>query len=191
MVYSLLFSMAGAPMIVYGDEIGMENTPIPKGDIKDPAEQDRDPQRTPMQWTEGPNAGFTEGTPWVNINSNNALVNVAMEGEDPDSMLSLYRRIIELRSRERALSVGPFRPIGTEGDMFAFILEDPDSERRFLVVVNPGHDAGVYEVPSRYRMEGEVVLGSDRGMEGRKVGMEIGLSGDQGIIALLHRPHLA
>jgi alpha-glucosidase len=69
----------------------------------------RDPERTPMQWDDGPHAGFTTGTPWLPLADDFRQVNVACERDDPASMLALCRRLIELRRTEPALTIGAWR----------------------------------------------------------------------------------
>ena len=68
----LLLTLRGTPTLYYGDEIGMQDVPIPPERVQDPFEKNvpgiglgRDPERTPMQWNAAPNAGFTDGTPWL------------------------------------------------------------------------------------------------------------------------------
>ena len=100
----------------YGEEIGMANNdPKRKEDVQDPQgrrgwpkEIGRDGERTPMQWSDGANAGFTTGKPWLPIGPNFKTHNVATETADPNSILSLYRRMIALRRDETALREGKY-----------------------------------------------------------------------------------
>ena len=96
----------------YGDELGMCDVPIAPDQVQDPFEKNvpgmglgRDPERTPMQWSAAPNAGFTlpQNKPWLPIAADVATVNVEAEQADPKSMLTLYRRLIALRRAERLL----------------------------------------------------------------------------------------
>src|SRR3712207_4966705 len=68
----------------------------------------RDNARTPMQWDSSPHAGFTAGTPWLAVNPNHTDINAGAQRADPDSVLSHYRRLIELRHREPAVVHGDF-----------------------------------------------------------------------------------
>src|SRR5256885_13644973 len=93
----LLLTLRGTPTIYQGEEIGMEDVPIPTQAVCDPWEKDgpglglgRDPERTPMQWDASGNAGFTRGDPWLPLSSDHAIVNVQRQRGDPHSMLSLY-----------------------------------------------------------------------------------------------------
>src|SRR5688500_7530759 len=111
----LLLTLRGTPTMYYGDEIGMTDVPIPPPLVQHPFEKNvpgmglgRDPERTPMQWDDGPNAGFAPpgATPWLPLAEDYRTVNVARQREDPKSLLTLYRRLIQLRRAEAALSVG-------------------------------------------------------------------------------------
>ena len=111
----LLLTLRGTPMLYYGDEIGMHDGDIPPEHVYDPMEKNRpgqglgrDPERTPMQWDRSPNAGFCPpGTePWLPIPADYQQINVAVEREDPHSLLTLTRRLIELRCSTPALTTG-------------------------------------------------------------------------------------
>jgi len=137
----LLLTLRGTPTMYYGDEIGMRDVPIPAGQVQDPFEKNvpglglgRDPVRTPMQWAATANAGFSFATPWLPIAADYRAVNVAVQREDAMSMLSLYRRLIELRRTEAALSVGSYAALPTGEDVMAYIRKA--GECRFLIVLN-------------------------------------------------------
>lgn len=139
----LLLTLRGTPTLYYGDEIGMHDVPIPADRVQDPFEKNvpglglgRDPERTPMQWTGERGAGFTSGGPWLPIAADYQTTNVAVEKTTPTSLLSLYRRLIELRRGEPALSVGEFAPLPAEGDLIAYVRKA--GERRLLIVLNLG-----------------------------------------------------
>lgn len=111
----LLLTLRGTPFLYYGDELGMKQTDISTTDRKDPWGANveylsRDGERTPMQWNAGPNAGFTgpEGTPWLPIGGDYETVNVETELGDPDSMLNMYRRLLDVRRESEALNHGSF-----------------------------------------------------------------------------------
>lgn len=71
----------------------------------------RDNARTPMQWTSGPQAGFTTGTPWLGVNSNHTRINVEAQRNEPDSVRSFWKRMIALRADHRVLIEGEFQPL--------------------------------------------------------------------------------
>jgi alpha-glucosidase len=113
---TILFATRGTALFYYGDEIGMVTTPpTRKQDVKDPIgitgwpeEKGRDGERTPMQWNDGPNAGFTSAgvKPWLPIPASYKTVNVKNEVMDFDSMLNWYKQLIELRRSNTALRDG-------------------------------------------------------------------------------------
>jgi alpha-glucosidase len=91
----------------------MHNVPIPADLVRDPREKQepnlglgRDPVRTPMQWDASPNAGFTAGTPWLPLSEDWRTANVAALAEEPNSMLNLHRRLLELRRTRPSLNLG-------------------------------------------------------------------------------------
>jgi alpha-glucosidase len=117
--------LPGMPVMYYGDEIGMEDAVIPPELTKDKFERTgdsggRDPERTPMQWDDSPLAGFTNVTPWLPIGQNSAKKNVVSELHDPDSWLSLYRALLELR-KDPVLQRGTFKVVACDsGYVLAF-----------------------------------------------------------------------
>jgi alpha-glucosidase len=139
----LLLTLRGTPTLYNGDEIGMQDGNITNEQIQDPWERrvpglglGRDPCRTPMQWSAEPSAGFTSGRPWLPISGDFAANNVASQSADPDSMLSLYKRLIELRSLEPPLSVGSYREIVATPELLVF--ERRQQTRCMIVALNFG-----------------------------------------------------
>lgn len=139
----LLLTLRGTPTIYYGDEIGLADVAIPPEKVQDPRELrepglglGRDPVRTPMPWDGGLNAGFTSGEPWLPLNPDWPVLNVAAQDGDPASMLSLYRRLLALRRSQPALSVGDFALVHADGDVLAY--ERRHGEARVLLALNLG-----------------------------------------------------
>ena len=192
----LLLTLRGTPTMYYGDEIGMRDVPIPPGRVQDPFEKNvpgiglgRDPERTPMQWDAGPNAGFAPpgATPWLPIADDYATVNVAAQREDPGSMLALTRRLITLRRAEPALSVGAYEPVDAGQDVVAYLRTDPATGRRFLVVLNLASHPHMFwpKTPGGAAPAGKVVLSTHPDREGVPTGAEIPLRADEGLIVAL------
>jgi alpha-glucosidase len=135
----ILMTLRGMPFIYNGDELGMADTPVPPERRRDPLgntpgfEPGRDPQRTPMQWDNGPNGGFTTGAPWLPVGDAEAT-NAAVQTGDPGSMLSLYRDLIRARRSSAALRRGSYRSIDAGPGIFAY-LRETDGER-VLVAAN-------------------------------------------------------
>jgi alpha-glucosidase len=138
----LLLTLRGTPTCYYGDELGMQNVPIPLELIHDPPgkehpEHSRDPARTPMQWDSSPNAGFCPpGTePWLPLAADYRQVNVAAEREDPHSLLALTRRLIELRRSALALTTGSYHSIeGVPDGCFVYLRQS--NSQRYLIALN-------------------------------------------------------
>ena len=119
----LLLTLRGTPTCYYGDELGMENVSIPAEKIQDPPAINqpeiahivgRDPERTPMQWDDSPNAGFASPDVkelWLPLDSNYKEINVASELNDPRSTLNFYRKLLAYRKSTPALQIGSYRSI--------------------------------------------------------------------------------
>jgi alpha-glucosidase len=122
---AMYLTLRGTPIMYYGEEIGMSNNdPKKKEDVKDPigktgwpAEIGRDGERTPMQWNDSPNAGFTAGSPWLPVPPTYKTYNVATEENDPHSIFSFYKRLLSLRKETPAL---------LDGDYTALNQDDPN-----------------------------------------------------------------
>jgi alpha-glucosidase len=185
----LLLTLRGTPTIYYGDEIGMHDVEIPADRVKDPTERrnpgmgmGRDSCRTPMQWDRGPGAGFSEVEPWLPLAPDYRELNVETERDDPRSMLTLVRRLIELRRNEEALSLGDYYPVNAEGDLLAFLREA--GGKRFLVTLNLGRrEAELLPAPSPWR--GVIVCSTHQDRDGAPVDGGVGLAENEGVIVRL------
>ena len=112
----LYLTLRGTPIMYYGEEIGMENNdPKSKDDVKDPIgklgwpkEKGRDGERTPMQWDDTTNAGFSKSKPWLPVPASYKTHNVATELKDPNSILSFYKQVLALRHANHALLDGQY-----------------------------------------------------------------------------------
>ncbi len=180
----LLLTLRGTPTLYQGDEIGMENVPVPPERVQDPVEKavpgfGRDPQRTPMQWDASPNAGFATGIPWLPLGADYKQRNVAVQREDSRSILSLYRRLIAFRQSQPALMVGSYRPLPADGDLLAYFREHEG--KRFLVVLNLGHEPQAFALPEG-AASGRVVVCTDIDREEEKVHGSLQLRGDEGLV---------
>ncbi|MFL5382428.1 MAG: alpha-amylase family glycosyl hydrolase [Longimicrobiaceae bacterium] len=184
----LLLTLRGTPTLYYGDEIGMTDVPVPPERVQDPWERNvpgmglgRDPERTPMQWSAAPKAGFTAGTPWLPVAADYRETNVETQRCDPESMLALHHRLIALRRAEPALSIGSWAPVDAEGDVLAYLREHGGA--RFLVALNLGHE------PASLAFDGagEVVLSTDVARKEDVVRDRVELRGDEGVVVRLSR----
>ena len=120
---ALYLTFPGIPYIYYGEEIGMVGAK-PDEFI-----------RTPMQWSDEPNAGFTSGSPWIRVNNNYPTYNVLVEQEDPESLLNWYKQLIAIRNQEPALRLGDYKSIiSSASSVMAFLRHYQDES--IMVVVN-------------------------------------------------------
>lgn len=135
-IATILFATRGTALFYYGDEIGMVTTPpTRKEDVKDPIgltgwpkEKGRDGERTPMQWDDGPNAGFTaDGVkPWLPIPSSYKTVNVKNQVMEFNSMLNWYKQLIGLRRSVPALRDGKNIMLNTgDSNVLSWLRQTP------------------------------------------------------------------
>ena len=155
------FMLKGLPFIYQGQEIGMENMKFNSiEDVDDVSTLDeyqvalnaglgeeeafrrvaafsRDNARTPMQWTDGKNAGFTEGTPWLRVNPNCSRINVKDQEKNAGSVLSFYKKLTALRKAEEykeTVVYGEFVPyLEQEKNLIGYFRE---GEKKLLVLAN-------------------------------------------------------
>ncbi|MGB8010606.1 MAG: alpha-glucosidase [Terriglobales bacterium] len=144
----MYLTLRGTPVMYYGEELGMENNdPVRKEDVKDPIgvagwpkEKGRDGERTPMQWNDSPNAGFSQATPWLPVPASYKTHNVAGELKDPDSVLQFYRRLLALRHHEPALLDGDYVALNPDNPNVLSYLRRYKNEA-VLVVLNMSNTA--------------------------------------------------
>jgi oligo-1,6-glucosidase len=95
----------------------------------------RDNGRTPFQWNASPNAGFTTGTPWINVNPNYKTINVAVEEKDPNSCLNYFKKLVQLRNTHTTLVYGKYTLLDKNNDqVYAYTRED--AAGKFLILLN-------------------------------------------------------
>ena len=181
----MLHLQRGTPYIYQGEELGMTNVPFADiGDFRDIESlnhyaeavqlrgaapeavlaalrvMSRDNARTPVQWSAGPNAGFTTGVPWIPVNPNFRRINAAVAARRPAVGVRALPRAHRLRHSERAISHGSFELVLREHPtVFAYLRTLPD--RQVLVLANLSGTDAAYELPDAEDWEeAEPVLGN-------------------------------
>ncbi|GGL89428.1 alpha-glucosidase [Nakamurella endophytica] len=185
---TVLHLQRGTPYVYQGEEIGMTNADLASpADLRDiesinflraatlsgvDAEAalaavrpvGRDNARTPMQWDDGPEAGFTTGTPWIPVNRNHDRINAAAQRGRAGSVFEHYRALIELRHREPVVAVGDWTHLPVDpGHVFAFRRAHAGDQ--LLVVANLGDDAVRVSLPAG-SVAGEEILHNHAGPSG-------------------------
>jgi oligo-1,6-glucosidase len=188
---TLLHTLRGTPYIYQGEELGMTNYPfeslddfrdvdtlrplqnaIDEGEVEsfDAVKEavranSRDNARTPMQWTDGENAGFTDGEPWIGVNPNHEEVNVAAERDDDESVFNYYRDLIALRDEYDVVVYGEYEPLFPDDDtvwVYTRTLATDEGDEQLLVALNFSDDEAAVGLPDRVASDdATLLLGND------------------------------
>lgn len=183
----LLLTLRGTPFVYYGEEIGMHDVEVPPERAEDPQgrtqpTRNRDVARTPMQWNDGPNAGFTTGTTYLPVADDYRQINVASQARDPRSLLAVYRRLIALRKAEPALTDGLQTQVIRRGLLVSFRRELP--HRRLLVILNMAGDNLSFDF-SEVGPTARLLLSTFLDRENESCEHEVRLRGNEGVILAL------
>jgi alpha-glucosidase len=186
----LLLTQRGTPTLYYGDEIGMRGVNIPPEQAVDPQGRrtghNRDAARTPMQWSGDTHAGFSKVEPWLPVGLDRETANVASQSLDAGSLLTLTRRLLELRAREPAMEDGAHEPRDAGPGLVAYLRSH--GGRRLLVILNLAH------VPTTYALRddgaGFVLMSTFLDREGERVSDQLRLRPDEGLLVALDAPPL-
>lgn len=185
MLATLLHTMQGTPFIYQGEELGMTNVKFASIDDyrdietlnmyrekvvkggQDAAQvmqaiyaKSRDNARTPFQWDDSPNAGFTTGTPWLGVNPNYREINAEQARQDPNSVFHYYRKLLQLRKRHPIMVYGEFIPLLEEDErIYAYLRRLGDE--RWLVCMNFAAAETEFALPPEVRYShAELVIGN-------------------------------
>jgi alpha-glucosidase len=170
----MMLTLRGTPFIYYGEEIGMRDARIARERRLDPV--GRDGCRTPMQWSSVAGGGFsTASSTWLPMGDAQA-VNVAVQLDDPRSMLSFYRRLIRLRREARALVEGSFR-LEADAPADCLVYRRESSAQRLIVALN--FSAEPREIRSA---SGRIMFDTSLARIGERCGAVLQLGGDDGAI---------
>ena len=164
----LYFMHKGTPFIYQGQEIGMTNVKFndineyddirsineynqlinqgmsPKDALEHIWNTSRDNTRTPMQWDDSLNAGFSKSNPWIHVNPNYKYINVKEQLEDDDSILNFYKKMIKIKKSSECLIYGKYNLI-LEDDTNIFAYERILNDEKFLVICNLKSESSNYK----------------------------------------------
>ncbi len=190
MLGTLLHFMQGTPYIFEGEELGMTNVAFDNiADYNDiethniyhefktvhHLDEDyimktihlksRDNARTPMQWSDKENAGFSAGTPWLKVNPNYHEINAASELSDPDSVFYYYQKLIRLRHNYEIVTTGSYQIVDEKNpDIYAYTRSD--EKQKLLVVCSFSESPITYKIPESLRvLPRELLLSNDAASE--------------------------
>ncbi|MDS3977715.1 alpha-glucosidase [Staphylococcus capitis] len=175
------FLQQGTPFIYQGQEIGMTNYPFDSietfndvavkneynivkaqgGDVNALLNkykmENRDNSRTPMQWDQSTNGGFTNGTPWFPVNPNYKTINVEQQIHDPQSILQFYKDLIQLKNSDEVYTYGQFNLVDEDNpNLFAYTRKL--NNKKVLVVGNLTDQVSKLNVPYLIENEQQVML---------------------------------
>ncbi|MBF7019550.1 alpha,alpha-phosphotrehalase [Staphylococcus sp. 18_1_E_LY] len=174
-----LHMLQGTPYIYQGEEIGMtdphftsieqyrdveslnayqnmQNKGYDEADIIEIlGQKSRDNSRTPVQWTNERNAGFSTGTPWIELPNNYNTINVEAAIADKNSILYVYKKLIELRHKHDIVTYGSIEPLYMD-DEHLFIYKRHYNDETWLVITN--FSKSTIALPKDLNIEGKVVL---------------------------------
>ena len=181
MLAAMYILQRGTPFVYQGQEIGMTNLRLPEVEMyEDVMTQNsariashimpkskvlkliqratRDSARTPMQWSDGENAGFSSAKPWFFVNDNYRQVNVRAQEEDPDSLLNFYRKLLKFRKEQPVVLWGDYREYRPE-DKHLYIYERNHEGKKLLVICAFGSEAVRFDAPEGIELsKGTLVL---------------------------------
>ncbi|WP_409304227.1 glycoside hydrolase family 13 protein [Peribacillus sp. SCS-155] len=170
MIATCLHMMQGSPYIYQGEEIGMTNVKfesiedyrdietlnayrdLTEGSLtheeifKGIYERSRDNARTPIQWDDSENAGFTAGTPWINVNPNFKEINAEAVLKDPESIFYYYKQLIQLRKRNEIVVYGSYDLL-LEDDEQIFAYTRTLGDEKLLVICNFSGERPEFNLP--------------------------------------------
>ncbi len=155
---TLLLTLRGTPFIYYGEELGMEDTYIPRDRVMDPwgkalwPKPGRDPSRTPMQWDSSKFSGFSDFEPWLPVNENKVDVNVEKEMNDPNSVLNFYKKLLQMRKNYESLRTGSMEFLDIDNDLLAY---KRDGDITIAIVLNFSNGSKLIDTN---KLSGKIVM---------------------------------
>ncbi|MCX6053663.1 MAG: alpha-glucosidase [Chloroflexi bacterium] len=141
----MLLTLRGTPFLYAGEEIGMRNISVSRGEIQDPLgkhywpfNKGRDNCRSPMQWDTTVNAGFSRATPWLKLHPRSRERNVSAQRSDPRSLFNFYKALLHIRREYPALRKGMFLPLTYHPRLVLGYLRQ-NADQTILVALNFGN----------------------------------------------------
>lgn len=198
MLATFLHMMQGTPYIYQGEELGMTNVRFPSIDdyrdietlnmYKERMENGEDPQailekiyykgrdnaRTPMQWDDSEHAGFTTGTPWIQVNPNYKEINAKAAMEDPNSVFHYYKKLIQLRKAHDVIVYGAYELI-LEDDPLIYAYTRTLGKETLVVITNFSSETPVFRLPNEITYSTKQLLISNYDVDEREELHEIQL----------------
>ena len=175
MLATCLHMMQGTPYVYQGEELGMTNIYFDKlEDYRDIESinyfeeftesglmtpeymmkclmlRSRDNARTPMQWNDSKQAGFTDVEPWIKVNPNYKEINAAQQLEDPNSIFHYYQKLIRLRKEKDIIVYGGFEPLYRDDEQI-FAYTRKQNQEKLLTVCNFSDQNAEVEVPEEFK----------------------------------------
>ena len=182
MLATCLHFMQGTPYVYQGEELGMTNAYFtelkdyrdiesiqyfheyteagiytPEYMMKCLMLRGRDNARTPMQWEDSHQAGFTEGTPWIRVNSNYKEINAKQQLSDPDSIFHYYQKLIRLRKEKPVIVYGAFEALYRDHDQIFAYTRTLEGEK-LLTVCNFSEHVAEMEIPEEFQKNAECLI---------------------------------
>jgi len=181
MLTTFLLSMRATPYYYFGDELGMTNikfdsisqyrdietlamyqmTKNKGGDLADFLEGQkmgaRDNGRTPFQWNNEENAGFTVGTPWIKINDNSKTVNAAVEEKDPKSCLNYFRKMVQLRKNNKTLVYGKYTLLDKNNPKIYAYTRGAGADK-ILVLLNFSRNVVDWKITNQLKISDKILI---------------------------------
>ena len=186
MLATCLHMMQGTPYVYQGEELGMTNvyfdkledyrdiesinffTELTESGLMTPEYmmkclmlRSRDNARTPMQWDDSEQAGFTDGESWIKVNPNYKEINAAQQLKDPNSIFHYYQKLISLRKEKDIIVYGEFEPLYRDDEQIFAYTRKLDQEK-LLTVCNFSERNAEMEIPEEFKGAECLITNLDR-----------------------------
>jgi len=195
---TMIHTLPGMPYVFQGEEIGMTGVRfdsiddyqdiamknkykelVASGkDPKDAFEQllllSRDNSRTPVQWNDGPQAGFTQGQPWIRLNPNYKEINVEQDLKNPNGVYRYYQKLIQLRKEHPVMVYGTYQNIsGEDLSIFAYVREYEGVQ--MIVLLNISDEPSIFELPQGLKLTAEEIILGNYELQAESEGQQVQL----------------